>query len=176
MKAYDIRLATLADCVELEILVNSAYRGEISRRGWTTEADYLDGQRSNAENLAADLRRPGCSIFCLREARAGAILGCVFIEDQKGGERYFGMLAVQPDLQAGGIGRALLGHIEDDARRKGFKRMTMRVLQNRAALIAWYERRGYRRTGETAPFPYGDENFGIPKRDDLQFLVFTKEL
>ena len=54
--------------------------------------------------------------------------------------------------------------------------MRMTVIRQRRDLIAWYERLGYRPTGETEPFPYGDERFGIPTRPDLAFAVLVKPL
>jgi ribosomal protein S18 acetylase RimI-like enzyme len=87
------------------------------------------------------------------------------------------MFAVRPGLQGGGIGRGVLAECERIARDEwGMPAMRMTVITQRGELIAWYERRGYRRTGESKPFPYGDERFGIPKRDDLRFEVLEKSL
>ncbi len=52
----------------------------------------------------------------------------------------------------------------------------MTVVNVREVLIAWYLRRGYHKTGETNPFPYGDDRFGKPLRDDLNFVVLEKNL
>jgi ribosomal protein S18 acetylase RimI-like enzyme len=96
--------------------------------------------------------------------------------ERQGGSGYFGMFAVDPELQGGGLGKTVLAEAERIAREQwqcGAMRMT--VIEQRAELIAWYERRGYRRTGEYQPFPYGDERFGIPRRDDLRFEVLLKE-
>jgi GNAT superfamily N-acetyltransferase len=176
---YNIRSAVAGDCASLETLVNSCYRGDSSRVGWTTEADYLDGLRIDHARLKADIERPGCVIYCLRERVEGPILACVFVQDfvrEDGLEVYFGMLAVRPDLQARGFGRVLLEHLEAQARARGALRVTMRVIQIRDSLIAWYERRGYRRTGRLEAFPYGDDAFGVPRRDDLQFEWMEKTL
>jgi ribosomal protein S18 acetylase RimI-like enzyme len=87
------------------------------------------------------------------------------------------MFAVDPTLQAGGLGRSLLTEAERIARDEwGCRRMEMTVIVQRDELIAWYERRGYRRTGTYKPFPYGQERFGIPRREDLRFELLVKEL
>jgi ribosomal protein S18 acetylase RimI-like enzyme len=166
-----LQIATDADLDDISTLVNSAYRGDSSRAGWTTEADYLDGQRTSRESLRDDLKS-GEILYWLRE---GEMIGCVFVSVE-GNLGYLGMLTIKPGLQDGGLGRKLLEAAEDHARRKGARAMTLTVVQLRDSLMAWYERRGYRRTGETKPFPYGDERFGSPKRDDLHFIVFEKSL
>ncbi|WP_243049661.1 N-acetyltransferase [Dyella sp. RRB7] len=168
------RAAIAADVPAIVALVESAYRGESGQRGWTTETHLLDGQRTDTENVAGLIGRPG-SLVLLAE-RDGVLLACCHIE-QQGGYGYFGMFAVDPELQAAGLGRALLAEAERvarDAWRLAAMRMT--VIEQRAELIAWYERRGYRLTGETRPFPYGDARFGIPRRDDLRFVWMSKPL
>jgi ribosomal protein S18 acetylase RimI-like enzyme len=169
-----VRLATLADTTALAALVNSAYRGDSSKAGWTTEADLLGGQRVDAEGMRETLRAPG-SVILVHE-QAGELAACVNLE-HTGADCYLGMLTIRPTLQAGGIGRQLLAAAESYAREHWqAKRMHMTVIAQRAELIAWYERRGYRRTGRTKPFPYGDERFGLPKRADLYFEVLEKLL
>lgn len=178
MTALQFRAATADDIDAIVELVTSAYRGDASRAGWTTEADLLDGARIDPEVLRADIERPR-SVVLLATADgdgAGRLLACahVAIEDDAG---YFGMFAVRPGLQGGGIGRGVLAECERIARDEwGMPAMRMTVITQRGELIAWYERRGYRRTGESKPFPYGDERFGIPKRDDLRFEVLEKSL
>ena len=174
MTALAYRHATEADIPRLVELVTASYRGEASRAGWTTEADLLDGPRIDAERLAADLRRPH-SVVLLGE-RDGQTLACahVAVEDGAG---YFGMFSVWPALQGGGLGKAMLAEAERIARDEfGQSRMRMTVIDVRDELIAWYGRRGYRRTGIHKPFPYGDERFGIPRRDDLKFEILEKDL
>ena len=154
--------------------MTSAYRGDASRRGWTTEADLLDGARIDPEVLRQDLERPR-SLVLLAE-RDGALLACahVAVEDGAG---YFGMFSVRPDLQGGGIGKAMLAEAERIARAQWrLPAMRMTVIDVRDELVAFYERRGYARTGIRKPFPYGDERFGVPKRDDLRFEVLEKTL
>ena len=168
------RAATAADTDALVALVESAYRGDASRVGWTTEADFLDGRRTGADDIAVQLAR-SCSRILLAE-RDGELLACahVAVEDGAG---YFGMFSVVPGLQGGGIGKAVLAEAERIARDEfGQRTMRMTVIDIRDELIAFYERRGYRRTGEFKPFPYGDARFGLPKRDDLRFEVLEKPL
>ena len=168
------RAATVDDIPAIVSLVTSAYRGEASRAGWTTEADLLDGNRIAPEVLRADIERP-CSRVLLA-ARDGELVGCahVAVEDGAG---YFGMFAVRPLLQGGGLGRAVLAEAERIAREEwGMAIMRMTVIDVREELMAWYERRGYRRTGTKKPFPAVDPRFGIPRRGDLRFEVMEKPL
>ncbi|UGB37150.1 GNAT family N-acetyltransferase [Frateuria soli] len=168
------RTATEADIPAVVALVESAYRGDSGRRGWTTESDLLDGQRTDAADVAEAMSRPDSRILLLE--RDGRLLASCHLERQ-GRAAYFGMFAVDPALQAGGLGKQLLGEAERLAREAwGCRCMEMTVIVQREELIAWYERRGYRRTGSYKPFPYGQERFGIPRRDDLRFEVLTKEL
>lgn len=173
MPAPAFRIATPADIPALVALVTSAYRGDSSRAGWTTEADLLDGARIDAELLQADIARADSRIVVI-DAATDALLACahVAIED---GHGYFGMFAVDPKLQGRRTGDALLTECERIAREDWrLPGMRMTVIDLRDALIAWYERRGYRRTGIHKPFPYGDNRFGRPKRDDLRFEVLEK--
>lgn len=167
------RAATPADIDALLLLVESAYRGDASRQGWTTEADLLDGQRTDPEGLLATIHRQG-SVIVMAE-RDGELLGCANLQRQ-GDAAYFGLFAVRPGLQGGGIGDAILRACEDMARSWQLAQMRMTVIWPRTELIAFYLRRGYAATGERAPFPYGDIRFGMPKRDDLYFEVFAKTL
>ena len=175
--AVHVTPATDAELDAIAALVNSGYRGDASRAGWTTEADFLGGQRTDAEALRGELAaRPGAVLLTLRDEPHGELLGSVWLEPQGADSWYLGMLTVRPDLQARGLGRTLLAEAEGYARARGARRMRMSVITVRDTLIAWYERRGYVRTGETRPFPYGDERFGIPLRDDLRFEVLEKVL
>jgi len=168
------RAATLADRDAIIALVTSAYRGDSSRMGWTTEADLLDGPRIAAEVLEHDLTRPR-SIVLIAE-RDGAMLACAHVGDA-GGAGSFGMFAVDPMRQGGGIGDAVLRECERIACEEWrLPVMRMNVIDLREELLAWYQRRGYRRTGVKQPFPYGDARFGEPKREDLRFEVLEKVL
>lgn len=172
-----VSVARESDLEAIAALVNSSFRGDSSRAGWTTEADMLGGQRTDPDSLRADLAaRPGAVVLSMREAPDGAPLGCVWLEPKGDGVWYLGMLTIRPDLQARRLGRALLGSAEEHAAARGAERMRMTVITLRDTLIAWYERRGYVRTGELLPFPYGDARFGLPKRDDLRFEVLEKRL
>ena len=172
--ATTFRLATSADVAAIVALVESAYRGDVSRKGWTTEADLLDGQRTDPAGVAELIAKPG-SCMLLAE-RDGALLACANLE-KRGDAGYFGMFSVRPDLQGAGIGRAMLAEAERIARDDWqCREMQMTVISVRDELIAWYERRGYARTGIHSPFPYGDARFGIPKREDLRFELLVKSL
>jgi ribosomal protein S18 acetylase RimI-like enzyme len=169
------RFAEERDVPALVDLIESAYRGETSRMGWTTEADLLGGQRTDADAVRAVLRKPG-SAMLVAEAD-GRLAGCCQLEQRPQGEAYFGMFSVPPGRQGQGWGGEILAEAERLARDDwGARTMVMTVLAQRGDLIAWYERRGYRRTGESRPFPYGDARAGIPKRPDLSFVVLSKPL
>ena len=177
--ALKFRTATHADTEALVALVESAYRGDVSKQGWTTEADMLEGRRTGADDIQACLARSDSRILIaerVSEGSAPELLACahVAVEDGAG---YFGMFSVRPNLQGSGIGKAVLAEAERVAREEWrLPAMRMTVIDIRDELIAFYERRGYRRTGIKKAFPYGDERFGIPKRDDLRFEVLEKPL
>ncbi|PVM71965.1 GNAT family N-acetyltransferase [Caulobacter radicis] len=161
----------------LVALVNSAYRGQGAQAGWTTEAGYIDGQRIDLESLRADLAAaPQALILTARDEPDEPILGCVWLEPAEARVWYLGMLTIRPDLQDRQLGRTLLAAGETYAKQRGADRMQMTVVHIRDTLIAWYERRGYALTGETRPFPHGDDRFGKPLRDDLSFVVMEKVL
>lgn len=176
--ALHFRAATGDDIDAVVGLVESAYRGEASRAGWTTEADLLDGRRTGADDVGACIARPRSRIVLAETHAAGQVqlLGCAHIADEDGAG-YFGMFSIVPGLQGGGIGKRLLAECERIVRDEwNLPVMRMTVIDVREELIAFYERRGYRRTGIHKPFPYGDERFGIPKRPDLRFEVLEKRL
>ncbi len=163
--------ATFNDVVELEKLVNKAYRGDESKKGWTTEADLLDGIRTDKESLVDMMQRPGAVI--LKYEEDGELLGCVFLYkiDQ---ELYLGMLTVLPTAQGKGIGKKLVAASEQYAKNASCRFVTMTVISVRSELIDWYKRRGYSVTGEKKPFP-NDVRFGIPKQP-LEFVVMKKRI
>ena len=168
------RHATRADVDAVVALVERAYRGEASRRGWTTEADLLGGQRTDAHEveLVVDARD---ARIVLAE-RDGALCGSVLLKLERDAV-YVGMFAIEPALQAQGLGRALLAEVERIVRAESLaQRLRMSVIGQRSELIAWYERRGYRRTGRRERFPYGQPRFGLPRRDDLYLEVLEKPL
>ena len=172
------RRAGEADIADIVALVESAYRGDPSREGWTTEADLLDGRRTGADDVGDCIRRPHSVILLAeRDAPGGRGLLACAPNAREDGAGYFGMFSVRPTLQGGGIGKALLAEAERVVREDWhLPTMRMTVIDLREELIAFYERRGYRRTGITKPFPYGDERFGLPKRNDLRFAVLEKRL
>jgi ribosomal protein S18 acetylase RimI-like enzyme len=164
------------DVPAIVALVESAYRGEPSRAGWTTEADLLDGQRTDAEAVSEIIAGVD-SRMMLACSDSRSLLACCQLERRDGGVCYFGMFAVSPTLQGGGVGRAMLAEAERFAREDWHATtMAMTVITQRDDLIAWYERRGYTRTGERRPFPHGDDRFGLPRRSDLAFEVLSKDL
>jgi ribosomal protein S18 acetylase RimI-like enzyme len=169
------RTAGSDDIPVLHELVQSAYRGDVSRAGWTTEADLLGGQRTDPEAMASIITGEASRMIVAEED--GVVVGCCQLEARGDGAAYLGMLAVRPPLQAQGVGRRIVAEGERVARAEwGATQVQMTVIRQRAELIAWYERLGYARTGATAPFPYGDERFGLPKVDDLEFVVLVKTL
>lgn len=170
LPALEIDLLALVD------LVNAAYRGAGSRKGWTTEEELVGGQRIDLAMLRADIASPGCIILTVRAQDGGPIQGCVKLEALEGGACELGMLSVAPEVQANGIGKQLLAASEIFARERGMDRLRITVIHMRDTLIAWYERHGFGRTGETKPFPYGDTRIGVPRRDDLYFVVLEKPL
>lgn len=168
------RTAGVADVDAIVALVESAYRGESGLRGWTTESNLLDGRRTDAADVAAVIARPHSRIELAE--RDGRLLASCHVERQ-GDSGYFGMFAVDPAEQGSGLGKQMLARAERIAGEEWHCRaMRMTVIVQREELIAWYGRRGYRRTGAYEPFPYGDERFGIPRRDDLRFEVLVKPL
>jgi ribosomal protein S18 acetylase RimI-like enzyme len=164
--AADAELAAVA------ALVNSAYRGESARQGWTSEADFLEGVRTDAAGLRSDLAaKPEACLLALRDDAEGALLGSVWLEPAGGETWYLGMLAVRPDLQDRRLGRELLAAAEAFVRARGARRVRMTVIGIRHSLIAWYQRRGYVLTGEILPFTYD----AVP-RPDLDFVVLEKTI
>jgi GNAT superfamily N-acetyltransferase len=174
MTTHSFRTAGHADAALIASLVESAYRGDASRAGWTTEADFLHGRRTDVTEIE-QLLTGANGRFVLFE-RGDAVLASCYIERQ-GATCYFGMFSVHPPAQGTGIGRLVIEEVERIARDEwACDRVEMTVIDIRAELIAWYERRGYVRTGKTKPFPYGDERFGLPQRDDLRFEYLVKDL
>ena len=175
MTEITIRDGVPADIPALHKLIQSAYRGETSRAGWTTEADLLDGQRTDPDDLASVLTDPAQAL--LTAWRGETLLGCILIADRGEETGYFGMLSVSPTLQGGGLGRRLVEAAHAAlAERFGARQVRIQVFPQRETLIGWYERLGYFPTGETLPFPYGDLRFGLPLRDDLHFIVMERKL
>lgn len=168
----NIAEATIEDIGEISLLVNSAYRGDTSRKGWTTEADLLDGVRIDEDMLKQYFNNNTSTILkCTNDE--GQITGCVYLKKERD-QMYLGMLTVWPELQAKGIGKLLLKASEEKAKQEGCKSIVITVITTRHELIDWYKRRGYVETGEKQPFPT-NERFGKP-RFPLEFLVMEKRI
>ena len=170
METISISKAGEKDIPALVTLINKAYRGETSRKGWTTEADFLNGIRIDKEGLQ-DLVRKENAVVLKAFTPNGSLLGCVYLENQ-GIELYLGMLTVEPELQGSGIGKLLLKSAEEYAKSLHLKGIKMNVISLRSELIEWYRRHGYEMTTERNPFPT-DTRFGEPLRP-LEFAVLRK--
>ncbi len=169
--------AVESDYPAIVALANLAYRGEGTAASWNVEAGIIEGSRLTESLLREDLSaKPHAHLLLYRDTPDGPLLGTVWLEPQADATWYLGLFTVHPDLQNRKLGRTLLAAAEDFARNHGGKTIRMTVLNVRTALIAWYERRSYTKTGETVQFPYGDDRFGKPLRDDLHFIVLTRNL
>jgi ribosomal protein S18 acetylase RimI-like enzyme len=169
--------ATEADYPEIIKLVNAAYRGAgDSVQSWNQEIGILEGTRTDDSLLREEASAPGAHLLIHRDLQGNSILGTVLLVPAEDDEWYLGMLTVQPALQNQHLGRALLNAAEHFAKAHGSRAIRMGVLNVRETLIAWYERRGYTRTGKTEPFHYDDTRFGKPLRNDLEFVILVKPL
>ena len=168
-----VSLARQQDIPALVALINSAYRGEASKKGWTTEADLLLGElRTDRSSLTETLKNKD-TVMLKYVSENGDITGCVYLHKQERG-LYLGMLTVSPLLQGGGIGKQLLQESEQYAKENNCFSIFMNVISLRHELIAWYQRHGYRQTDERKPFPT-DQRFGIPTQA-LEFIIMEKEV
>ena len=171
----ELEHAVEADYPAIIALVNAAYRGTGAVESWNIETGIVEGARLTESLLREDLEaKPNAHFLITRDAEKGAIIGTVWLEPVNGGTWYLGLFTVDPALQKQHLGRALLSAAEDFAKARGARSIRMGVLNVRDALISWYEIRGYHRTGETEPYPYGDNRFGTPLRDDLNFVILEK--
>ena len=168
------KTATNQNAQEIANLVNSAYRGEYSQQGWTTEASLLGGQRTDAESLQRLIDSPLNQIEIAYEAESQSIIGSVHLIQEIPDTLYFGMLTVEPRAQAKGLGKIILKHVENIALRYGLKRIRFTVIPNRTELVAFYQRRGFNATGKSEPFPEQDPKFGLPKVEGLILLEYDK--
>lgn len=168
--------ATDADVPAVVSLINLAFRGRGDEAGWSIKEEYIEGTRITEDLLREDLAaKPHASLLLWRAVNL-SLQGCVWLEPVQEGVWYLGLLAVPPGDQKAGLGRRLLEAAEIWAMERGATEIKMTVVHVRTALVEWYQRRGYSLTGERKPFPYGDTRFGIPKRDDLHFVVLRKQL
>lgn len=167
-----IRTATTSDLEAVVTLINSAYRGDYSKQGWTTEADILGGQRTDVDSLRDLIQEESQRIELLFDG--DRLIGSVFVKFEDASV-YFGMLTVEPTLQNRGFAKKLLHHVEELARQLKKKFVKLTVIDLRLELIAYYERLGFKATGEVEPFPEHDPRYGIPKTK-LRLLVYQKDL
>ncbi|NCT91868.1 GNAT family N-acetyltransferase [Cellulomonas sp. APG4] len=167
-------MATVDDAPAVADLVHRAYRSDESRTGWTTEADLVGGQRVDAA-MVSELVTSPTGVVLVAEDDDG-LLACCHLE-RRDAVAYLGMFAVRPRHQGRGTGRAMLSAAEEHAARAwGAATLEISVINHRHELIAWYERCGFARTGVEHAFPYGDERYGLPQRDDLVLLEMVKRL
>lgn len=166
IKATDSHIESIVE------LVNSAYRGEESKLGWTTEADLLGGQRTDFEQIQEMISSKDAEVQLV--FFNDNLIGCFYLHKENE-SLYFGMLTVKPSMQGLGYGKKILEEIERKAIEWEFKKITMTVISLRVELIAFYQRKGFQWTGEVRPFPSHDPRFGIPKTD-LLFHVFEKKI
>lgn len=167
------QFATIQDIPELVKLVNSAYRGESSEKGWTTEATILDGQRIDSQMLEEILNTINNQIVML--FLDDKLTGCVHLIFEES-SLYFGMLTIDPTIQSKGLGKELLKEIENITRNSGRNKIRISVIHTRSELIAYYERRGFQATGRWESFPENDPRYGLPKVQGLKLLEFQKVL
>jgi GNAT superfamily N-acetyltransferase len=177
-----LTLAVEADYPEIVALVNLAFRGTGATQSWNCETQFIEGDRLNDRMLREDLAaKPGAFLLVYRDEdgrdeEGGPLLGTVWLEPETERVWYLGLLAVRPEIQKRQLGRALMTAAEEFARERGARQIRMTVVNVRETLIAWYVRRGYALTGEVKPYPYVDQRFGRPLRDDLHFVVMEKDI
>lgn len=173
-----LRKAEPADYAEVIDLANLAYRGkEGAVPSWNIEKGIVSGQRLDESALCEELaEKPNGALLVYRDNPEGPLLGTAWLNPEDDGIWYMGLLTVRPELQNQQLGRKLLAAAENYAHERGAKRMRLGVLHVRDTLIAWYERRGYRKTGQSVPWPYDDPRVGTPLLENLHFLILDKEL
>ena len=173
-----LRKAEPADYAEVIDLANLAYRGrEGAVPSWNIERGIVGGQRLDNSLLREELAaKPDGALLVYREDPGGPLLGTAWLNPESDDVWSMGLLTVRPELQNQHLGRRLLAAAETYASERGAKRMRIGVLHVRNTLISWYERRGYRATGETEPYPSEDPRFGTPLRENLHFLIMEKQI
>jgi ribosomal protein S18 acetylase RimI-like enzyme len=167
----NITIATAADSIDIKNLLNSAYRGESSKQGWTTEADLIAGDtRTTDTNLQQIMNQPG-SIFLKYTNLQQQLQACVNLQ-QHNNKIYLGMFSVSPQLQGGGIGKQILQAAEEYARHLQCVSIYMSVVSVRTELIDWYKRHGYADTGERKPFV--EDGVSGKHLQPLEFIMLDK--
>ncbi len=167
-----ITKATVADVSTLNKLINSAYRGESSKKGWTTEAMLLEGKRTTEAELTKIIQDKKNTI--LKFTEKNRIIGCVLLIEKEA-QLYLGMLTVSPELQNSGIGKKLMRQAEIHASELGLTKIVMTVISVREELIAWYKRNGYVDTAAREPFPASGIHVAI-SNEPLEFMVLEKRI
>ena len=167
-----IEKAGLNDVAALNLLVNSAYRGDESKKGWTTEAFMLEGVRIDDDELIDIMNEPNSSVF--KYVENDAILGCVLLKIQEN-KLYLGMLCVNPNLQNSGIGKKILQFADEFAAANKLIAIKMTVISHRVELISWYNRHGYLDSGLREPFPEQHDK-DVISGEKLEFVVLEKSL
>jgi len=168
LDSVTIRVAMRDDLPALHPVIERAYRGETARGGWTHEADLIEGARTDIPTLAAIVDDPAQRLLVAHQN--GITIGCVQVSDRGDGLAYLGLLCIDPTLQTGGYGKQLVAAAEETARDAFHaRRMEMTVIDVRRRLIEFYERRGYRVSGEKRDFP-------IPLDPPLFMDVLVKDL
>lgn len=168
-----ISLAGTQDIVALKNLLNSAYRGDASRQGWTTEANIIAGEVRTDENDLLQVMQKEGSVFLKYTDEANKIVGCVNLQ-QHADKIYLGMFSVSPLLQGFGIGRHLLHAAEEHALSLNCPTIYMSVISVRTELIDWYKRNGYQETGERKAFV--EDGLTGKHLQPLEFLMLQKEV
>jgi ribosomal protein S18 acetylase RimI-like enzyme len=171
----NFRTALIQDAEMISQLVNSAYRGEYSKKGWTTEADLIEGQRTDLASVIKMIESKGEQIE-LAFDDSNHLLGCVYLKRENLDTLYFGMLTVDPILQGSGLGKTILLHLENMARQEERSKIRLTVIPQRLELIAFYERRGFKATGNIEKFPSHDPSNGRPLVSDLELREYIKIL
>ncbi|MEO7222827.1 MAG: GNAT family N-acetyltransferase [Devosia sp.] len=172
MTDYRFEFATVADAPRLAVLIERAYRGPEAAKGWTNESALLTGPRSSAKEIEELIREADARFVTAFEGET--LVGCALIRREDSGA-YFGMFAIDPDTQGGGLGKAMMARCEAAARDLwGATSMRLTVISLREKLIEWYERRGYEQTGEHEPFPFDSATGAL--RTDFDLTVLQKPL
>lgn len=179
----EIIVAHIEHIPELVELINAAYRGDSSTKGWTTEAHLLDGQRIDESMLNEMISSENSKVLLLlssknsNSASETQLEACIHIKKLNSQDAYFGLLTVNPLIQNKGLGKLLLNAAEKWIRLNwNSTKLSMKVISTRSELIAWYERRGFIKTQNISDFPMNDSRFGIPKVPHIEFIEFKKIL
>lgn len=167
---YNIQPAIAPDVPAIIKIVNSAYHGQADSKSWTSEGHLVSGPRITEENLHNYIQQPNITILRCADEQ-GSIVGCVLLE-KKQDTLYLGMLSVDPQIQASGIGKLLLSAAETFARQHQYKTITITVIDRRVELIDWYKRKGYKPTGNVIPFT----NPSSTALDNFSFVELQKDL